>query len=87
MNIGVVLVTGMLKVETPACPAAKVRWPLLTAPFTWRGWQGNTSELCVTVWFPLLNWNCTTSPTAAVTEFGMYVSCVPPTTTVRSLFV
>lgn len=37
------------------------------------GWHGWSKVDCVTVWLPAANWNCTMSPTAALTLLGEYV--------------
>jgi hypothetical protein len=81
-NMGSVLVTGMLKVPTSVWPSVKGICPLCIPP--WRAVHGFSNVLCVAVWLPLLNWNWTISPTAAVRVLGVKVSWGPPTTTVRA---
>jgi hypothetical protein len=65
-------VTGMLKVPTSVWPSLKGMPPLLTPPSM--GLHAASAVLWVTVWLPLLNWNWTMSPTAAVTELGTKMS-------------
>jgi hypothetical protein len=77
--MGSVVVTGMLKVPTSACPSEKGMFPLFTPASM--GLHAASAVLCVTVWLPLLNWNMMISPTAAVTELGTKTSWAPPTTT------
>ena len=88
-NIGSALVTGMLNVPTSFWPSLKGMCPLWMASglVFWSGWHPASWALWVTVWLPLLNWNCTTSPTFARTKFGTKRSWGPPTTTGMSLLV
>ena len=83
MYIVPVLWTCISKVPTVVCPASKGMCPLCTAPgkLACSGWHASSAELCVTVWFPELNWNWIVSPGAALTVLGTKVSCGPPTTT------
>lgn len=62
--VGVVVeaaVTGMKPLKIPA-----------EAEFIEMGWQGWSKVDWVTVWLAGANWNCTMSPTAAVTLLGKY---------------
>lgn len=75
-NMVSALVTGMLNVPTVVWPSWNGICPLCMAVATvaCKGWHGESAALCVTVWFPLLNWNWIMSPTAAATVLGTKVS-------------